>query len=276
MDTADIIYWIFGKGPSPRKNFLLWIRKKPIFLIHWIGSDVLNEKNENPRKILPKLYSLLLNILIKFKTKRGGIINFAVTPWLVDELQNLNISSIYVPLTSIDKSKLGNNTGPFVKEFDFISYVPSNRFEFYGGDKIIDLAKRWTDYKFLIIHSDLDEIPLEYSKKMPSNVVFSPRITGTPLYDLYRRSKVFIRFTKHDGLSLSVLESMYYKLQVLWVYDFPYTIKIKDQNWLSDSIPEIINNWQPNEDGSKFVLEKFSISSWKTDFLTAIKQNIKF
>ena len=39
----DIIYWVGGKGPSIKKYFLFWIKKNPLIINHWIGTDVLEE-----------------------------------------------------------------------------------------------------------------------------------------------------------------------------------------------------------------------------------------
>lgn len=276
LNDADIIYWIFGRGPSLIKYPRLWIQKKPILIIHWIGTDVLNETNKMQKKWLSRFYFKVWDIVFRYKSNNGGIINFAGAPWLVEELQKVSISSTYVPLTTLDQSTIESHNENYIRKFDFISYVPYNRFEFYGGDKIVNIARRWANYKFLIIHPDVENIPLNYSETMPSNIVFYPHIPKTEMQNLYCNSKFFIRYPKHDGLSLSVLESMFYKMQVLWIYDFPYTIKIKNEKWLSDSIPELINNWSLNDNGHKYVLENFFVSLWKTDFLKALKQIREF
>jgi hypothetical protein len=106
---------------------------------------------------------------------------------------------------------------------------------------------------------------------MPENVTIYPRIERNNMPELYQRSKFFIRYTQHDSESLSVFEALYYNLQVLWTYDFPHTHKIETLERLSNSIPELVKNWQPNEQGHDYIVKNFSLEKWRTDFLTIIQ-----
>ena len=267
------IYWVSGKGPSLWRNIYLWIKRNPVLVIHWIGTDVLNESNE--KKGAAKLYSAIWKKLFLQKQKRGGLINFAGSPWLVNELASLGIAATYLPLTTIDENQLNNTAGEIIKDIDFLSYVPYTKFEFYGGDKIVYLAERWPEYTFLLIHPDLNEITLELSQKMPSNIILSPRVDNAKMSEMYQRSKFFVRYTEHDGLSLSVLEALYYKLHVLWTYDFPHTIKIENQEQILSLIPKLVEEWRPNDIGHMYVIENFSMEKWRTDFVSSINNNLK-
>jgi len=268
---SDIIYWVGGKGPSIKKNFLSWIKKDPIIINHWIGSDVLVEMEKNKKTGISQVINFIQNWIFGWKMKKGGLINFAGAPWLVDELSKLNINALYLPITTIDTHKLGIIDNQHVKDIDFISYVPFSRFDFYGGDKIVNLANRWQKYQFLIIFSDLNEIPSDITGKIPKNIIILPRVERNKMPELYQRSKFFIRYTQHDSESLSVFEALYYNLQVLWTYDFPYTHKIETFEKLSDSLPSLVNSWHPNYDGHAYVLEHFSIEKWRKDFVEIIK-----
>jgi hypothetical protein len=272
FDKSYPLYWIFGRGPSLLKNIRLWVMKKPLIIVHWIGTDVLIERDiQQNKQGLKRIYYFLWDILIDRKIKSGNLVNFAVTPLLVDELSELNVNSICVPLTTINTELLGEVRPDVKKDIDFMSYVISDRLEFYGEDKIIALAKKWPNYNFFIIYPDLDTIPLEYSQKVPPNLVLSPKMDHSKMSEVYLRSKFFIRYVQHDGLSLSVLEALYFKLQVLWIYDFPHTIKIDNQKTLFDNIPHLISSWCPNEEGHKFVIENYSVDSWKKQFITIVQ-----
>lgn len=269
------IYWIYGKGPSLWRYSCLWIKKYPILIVHWIGTDVLDALNESDKKSrFLKLDSAIWKRLFLRKQKRGGLINFAGSPWLVNELASLGIIATYLPLTTIGGNKLNSTRSEIIKDVDFLSYVPYNRFHFYGGDKIINLAERWPEYTFLLIHPDLDEVPLDLSQKMPSNMILSSRIDSEKMSEMYRRSKYFIRYTKHDGLSLSVLEALSYKLHVLWTYDFPHTIKIESLDQISNLIPKLVEGWSPNNAGYTYVTENFSVEKWRTDFVNSINDSL--
>jgi hypothetical protein len=279
LRKSDIIYWVGGKGPSIKKNFLSWIKKDPLIINHWIGSDVLGEMEKNQKPVIRQIGNIIQNWIFHWKGKRGGLINFAGAPWLVDELSKLKISAIYLPITTIDAHKLGTVDNQHVKDIDFLSYVPFSRFEFYGGDKIVNLAERWQNYTFLLIFSDLNEIPPDLMGKMPKNVIISPRVERNRMPEFYQRSKFFIRYTQHDSESLSVFEALYYNLQILWTYDFPFTHKIETFEKLSDSLPSLVESWQPNYDGHTYVIEHFSIDKWREDFseiiISTIHQKLK-
>ena len=274
FSQSDIIYWVFGKGPSIKKYFFFWLKKDPLFIIHWIGSDVLIEMQKDQDHGLNRLINFIQDRLFRWKMKRGGLLNFAGAPWLVNELSEVPIQAIYLPITTIDSTKLGPVTIRHEKDIDFLSYVPLNRFTFYGGDKIVELARRWQNYHFLMVCVDLTEIPQDFMEKMPKNLTLYPKIAWNKMPELYQRSKFFIRYTQHDSESLSVFEALYYNLQVLWTYDFPHTHKIETLERLSDSIPELVKNWQPNERGHDYIVKNFSLEKWRTDFLAIIQNKL--
>ena len=275
LENPDIIYWVSPRGPSIKKYFLFWIKKNPLIINHWIGTDVIDEIERKQQQEIRRIRYFFIDLLYWFKMKRGGLIHLVSAPWLVDELSKLQIQATYVPITSIDVDILGMVDSQVIKDIDFFSYVPFNRFSFYGGDKIVKLATRWHQYQFLIICPDLTEIPADFIEKMPKNIQFSPRVEREKMPGFYQRSKFFIRYTKHDGLSVSVLEALYFNLEVLWTYDFPHTHKIENLKKLSDSIPSLVESWQPNQRGHEFVMENYSMEKWRANYIEILQSKIK-
>lgn len=275
IQQSDIIYWIGGNGPSIKKYFHIWIKKNPIIIIHWIGTDVLGEMKRSRQGGTRRLENFIMNSIFWLKMKRGGLIHLAVAPWLVDELSALHIPATCLPITTIDIRKLGTVDTQRVKDIDFLSYVHFRRFNFYGGDKIVQLARRWQNYQFLIICADLTEIPPDLVEKMPENVTLYPRVAWNNMPEFYQRSKFFIRYTSHDGLSLSVLEALYFNLEVLWTYDFPCTHKIETLEKLSDSIPSLVEHWQPNTKGHDYVIENYSLEKCRANYLEIMQRKFR-
>ena len=271
---SDIIFWIYGKGPSIPKNLLIWLKKDPLIINQWIGTDVVDEINRKNEGGFNRIRNFIQDCIVRYKTRMGGLINLTSAPWLVDELSKIGIDATSLPLTKINKSKMGPVDPAPVKDIDFLSYVPYGRFDFYGGDKILALAKRWPEYKFFIVSTDLQEIPPDFKEKMPKNVMVSPKVDSTGMYALYKRSKFFIRYTEHDAISLSVLEALYFNLQVLWTYEFPFTRRIETLEKLSDSIPSLVHSWQPNPEGHNFVVGNYTIESWQKKFLEIIERRL--
>lgn len=270
----DIIYWIGGQGPSIKKYFLFWIKKNPIIINHWIGTDVLKAMNKNHHHGIRRLGNYFLDSIVWWKMKRGGLINLAVAPWLIDELAAIDIPATWLPITTLDTDTLGRVDVQHAKDIDFLSYVQFRRFDFYGGDKIVKLAEKWKNCTFLLILGDLTEIPPDLAEKIPKNVTVSPRVERNKMPELYQRSKFFIRYTQHDGLSLSVLEALYFNLEVLWTYDFPHTHKIETFENVSHAIPSLVKNWHPNERGHAYVIEHFSLEKWRENFLAIMKSSL--
>lgn len=273
--SKSVIYYVYGKGPSPHRNLKLWLSRKNLLIVHWIGTDVLNAINSNTHiKLHEKIYQTLWNFLLTYKYENNTLVHLAGAPWLVDELATVGIKAKYLPITSINTRNLEQFTNSAEKDIDIISYVPFNRFSFYGGDEIIKLAEELPAYKFFLLHPDLDEINPTINQNYPENVIVSQKVKFEDMQNLYSRSKVFLRLTEHDGLSLSVLEALFYKLQVFWTYPFPHTHHVKDYETLKMDIKKNVENWVPNEHGHEYIMNNFQIGNWKIQFKEIIEKII--
>ncbi len=102
---ADVIWWLYGPGPPPRKYWRLWLHAKPLLITHWEGTDVLYYLNK-PSGLLPAIRRKLLDALLELRRRRNGIIHLAVAPWLIEELSPTGISAKYLPISRIDTRKL--------------------------------------------------------------------------------------------------------------------------------------------------------------------------
>ena len=261
--NVDLIYWV-GIFPSLNifKVFYYMLRNSNvIILMHWIGTDVSNYVTSTT--IYHNIFYNLLKLLLKSPNiARSQILNLSVSPWLADELKSVNSHSIIFPISTIGQMEEYNEVlSP--KKYDVMSYVPKSSFDFYGGSIIIRLAKKLPDLNFLIIMPDitknqLPSCPLE-------NLTLISKVAFSDMYKFYKMSKCFLRIPQHDGLSLSVLESLFYELECIWIYDFPYTKKVNrdNVNQIALLIQEIADNFQPNKKGHKYVMENYSIDVLK-------------
>jgi len=204
-----------------------------------------------------KIYRQLVKLATKLKKR---IINLAGSPWLVDELKTQGIRAIYLPLSTLNIERMKPpNIDVSDKDIDVLSYVPKRRFTFYGGHHILKLARNFPEYTFVVVMPDVrDDHRLPRSPF--KNLVFMSKRSFEEMQALYLRAKCFLRLTKHDGLSLSILEALYYKLTVVWTYRFPYAIHVNynDVEKLKTLLPELIDNYSPNEEGHQFVVTHFS------------------
>lgn len=274
LDQAEFVYCVYGRGPKLNfKTLNFWLNNKQKLILHWIGTDVLTHVNKlkSNRNIRSLIYHRIWNFIIKRKTRNGSMINLCCAPWLCDELSIVGIKSEYLPLTTINKDKF--NFEEVSREIDFMSYIPQNRAELYHSEDIFKLAVFLKEYKFLIIVPDINKISELSFKNIPENVLFIPKINHEEVTSLYRKSKVFLRFTEHDGLSLSVIESLANRTHVFWTYDFENVQKIKlpitENNF--KLFTEALENWHPNFKGQEHVLTTLNIETIKNKFNIVLK-----
>lgn len=260
----DIVYWVYGGGPDPRKNLKLWIRRRPIVILHWIGTDTLIWSNALlTGGFLRRTWYKFRRYLINRKVRRNELINLVCADWLGTELQQIGIANaMTIPISSIHESLIASTSKGTEKNIDFVSYVPSHRFDFYGGPMILDLAKQMPNRRFHIVHPDLDQISDAVIKSYPPNLSVSPKVPFNKMQELLAASKCFLRFTKHDGLSLSVLEAMLHRSTVFWTQPFPYTHHVDFGTEAPEVIrlrlDEAIETWTENENGRQYVIEHFT------------------
>ncbi|UCE45676.1 MAG: glycosyltransferase [Methanobacteriota archaeon] len=273
MNHVDVLYWIYGPGPSIRKELRLWIQKRPHMIIHWIGSDVSSMIGLSKRDMTKTwLASLATRNLNNCRRGLGNLTNLAGAPWLVDELQSIGIKAEEMMLTTIPRN-CNQADVSFEKEFDFISYAPYSRFDFYGGRFVHALAEKNPDRKFLVIMPGLTEMQNKPSIGALENVTLLPEVDRQEMAAYYEKSKCLLRPIEHDGLSLSVLEALSHGLSVVWTYPFPFTTRISvlDENAETRTL-NTVENWTPNIEGRSYVLEHFSEEAWIIKFFRVLRE----
>lgn len=271
FSEVDILFWISGPGPLLSKHPRLWIGTKPFLVMYWIGSDVLFCLNR-PKKILHRVSRYVRNLLFKLRVRRKSMIHLACAPWLVEELSRVGILARNLSITTIDAKRLRNPDHLRNRDIDFLSYVPLGRFSFYGGDKIIRMAEILSGCSFVIVMPNVTEIDAVNLPEHPGNVVFIPKVNFEEMQEFYLRSKCFLRFTIHDGMSLSVLEALFFKLQVFWTYSFPHVYNINNIGDLPTALRQVVTDYQPNEQGHCYVTENFSFQSWSAYLVSLINE----
>ena len=201
---------------------------------YWVGTDVLNLKNEEELK-----YALKLNKLIHF--------NLTQSPNLKRELQQKGIKSIYLPLETIKTKNYPITLLP--KKTAVLFYVPKNETlnKFYGTDLVERTAKKNRDLKFYAIEND------NYSPAQ-KNII---NLGFTDSKKAIRKSSVYLRLTKHDGLPILLLESLACGRYVIFSRKMPECYFGKNLAQINRALRNIKNKKNPNYAGAKFVREHF-------------------
>lgn len=226
--------------------------KKPM-IYQWIGSDV--------QRIIQD--SFLKRLAKKRLIKSTGAFNLVVIDSLKKELIEIGISSEIFPLVNLNFVK---QCPPFPKKFSILSYVPENRWDFYHGDMILQLAKNFPDIDFHILAAG------DTSNNL-SNVFTYGFVDD--IESFYIKSNVLLRFTIHDGLPKMVLEALSFGRQVLWNEFFPHCHLVKNQKDCIKALTSLKSNPLYNKAGKDYVEVNYHPQKLCDNYLTLCKKIIE-
>jgi hypothetical protein len=241
-DEFDLFHLISSPLPVIKK---LNKYKKPI-LYHWIGTDVYRLIKD----------SLLKRTFKKFVIQSSYVKNLVVSENLKNELNHHNISSTILPLT---KLKFIDEIPLFPDKFSVLAYVPEDRWDFYNGDLILELAEKLPQTEFHILASG------NRKSNLP-NVFFYDFVEDvTPFY---KRCSVLVRVTVHDGLPKMVLEALAYGRHVLWNGSLPYCFKVNSIDECVMVLNKLKGETKANEKGKIFAEQNFNPGKILDEYLS--------
>jgi len=248
LSQVDIYHGIYAWYNWKQYFLAKLLGKKTI--CHWIGSDILQVLKNRKSRLKVKLLDGIIDL------------HLAGSETLVEELRTVGIKAQWMPLVSqIEVVSIP----PFPQRFSVLSYVSDTRPEFYGMSFICKLAQEFPDVDFLIVGTKGREL----EKK--SNVAYLG--WQKDMRKIYNRTTVFLRFPQHDGLSLSVLESMAFGRQVIWNNKFPYCHYARTYDEAKKALIKIKNNPTANYEGARYVREEFNTKKIVSN-LTAIYMKV--
>lgn len=191
---CDAIYKLGYFRPCAPYYLLARILNKKI-VIHWIGSEVLDLKKCHHWPIQGS-FSVSINIL--------------------NELKLFNINSTILPLYfPLPVNNIVNNFSPTAHSLLF--YLPKKQEEFYGLRYLRLLANAFEDTQFYVVGST--------DIKFPNNNIMSVGyLNDQSLNDLIQKVSIYVRITKHDGLSQLMLKSLSFGKAVVSNTEHPYVI----------------------------------------------------
>lgn len=206
---------------------------------HWIGTDVMRYHG----KINPiKWFSVWVHRhLVDLQLADSEIIQ--------EELRSIGIETNLLRL--LPEAIIGQVT-PLPEQPVVLSYWDEERFEFYGGDLVIALAKAFPEIKFIIARATGKGL-----SSIPKNVQFLGFVEE--MSKIYRDCTCLIRIPKHDGLSAMVLETMANGRYIIYNQKFPFTSYATDFDSARKTLEGILRKQQPNIDGADYVKKNFSI-----------------
>lgn len=224
IPNADVVYSINGTLDTS-KVFDLALKKNVGCIMHWVGTDVLKATkafNEGRYK----------------KEFVEKITHFCEVNWIQEELKQINIDAKIVNFASFDK--VFDSVIPKSNRLKLLSYMSDARAEFYGLQKVIDLANVFPEIDFTIVGATADSF-----KHLPENMKALGWINDMDAQ--FDNCHATIRVPEHDGLSNFVLESLARGKQVFYNHPYENCIFCPSQIDLQNGIREMLNKFSRGE-----------------------------
>lgn len=236
LRKCDVLISFGGPSPSIALAEAAHSAGIPILVV-WAGSDVLLAAQQP--------FDLAV-------TKRRGYHNVAVASWLVDELDEIGIEAKGLAVGAVSVS---GNPAPLPKVFRIVTYLPEPRRDFYGAERVYDLARRFPRVPFLVLG------PGDVDPMAPANVSFVGHVTDVP--SRLDASTVLLRLTQHDGMSVLVLEALARGRHAIWTHPFPGVHHAESTQAAYECLTHMIEQHRHgtlalNTAGRAFVAQNFS------------------
>lgn len=245
IKNIDVLYNVYtGKNIAAMVVISHVMRKK--IITHWIGTDVCYAMNERyiHRYFRPD-------------------VNLACFDVLREELKELNIESLVVPIVPFGMDLTIAN---MPEKHSILIYMPKGREEFYGYNELIDVFNEFKDVQFYIVANE-DESRFKHFK----NVRCLGFLNADEMKELYNKISIVVRYTKHDGLSMSVLEGLAKGKYVIWNNKLPYVNRVDDTNDIIRILRKILKDQPtPLVEESEYVKNTYT----KENYLESMKNII--
>jgi hypothetical protein len=224
---------------------------------YWLGTDVLETVKETQAGTIDRAAIL---------SAREDL-HLAVAPWLTAELESVGIEATTVLLPPpFPAPKVAP---PLPSEFRVLAFLPTRRFAFYGGDEVVETARRLPNVQYDVVGSRGEQ-----ARSTPANVRWHGRVSDMPLR--YSETTVVVRIPRHDGFANTVIEGLLNARHVICTHQIPFTHRIWPATaealataltGLSDA--HAAGRLAPNLAGRMYALEEFDEAKL-IDHLTAL------
>jgi hypothetical protein len=239
IKNVDIVYKVYT---SPQFDWFLFLSKLlgKTTITHWIGTDVLEEKQYKNR-FSNKLKRIFTDI------------NLAGSSLLKEELHELGIQSVEIPIVP---SKSFSGVCLMPATHSVLVYAPEGKESFYGMEYVKLLAQKYPQIKFHIVANSNDTF-------LMANVIFHGKLSLDEMNELYNKTTILFRYPKHDGLSMMLIEALSKGKYVVYPYTFPFVNTPKTNKFedIQKCFEGIINNTPIiNSDASQYINKTYSDS----------------
>ncbi|HTV91355.1 MAG TPA: hypothetical protein VMG98_01430 [Verrucomicrobiae bacterium] len=216
MASANVWYTIGTPIPDRWLHIVATILRKPR-VVHWVGSDVMMLKDSSA--------------LLRW-CRQPNVTHLAEVDWMIDELAQKGINAHLAPLPP--QVRVPDSVPPMPDTFTVLLYMPRSRGEFYGLREYERLFRAFArkPVRFLVVGGG--------SFYAPPDCDIERMGWCTDLSEIYRKSSVLLRFTRHDGLSLMALEALSYGRHLIWTKAFPFGHQVASYDDCKRTLEELL------------------------------------
>ena len=174
---------------------------------YWLGTDVMDTLEESRKGTLRR----------SAVESAGDDLHLADAPWLADELEGVGIQAhtAHVP----QRYRAPAEVSPLPPELTVLTYLPMDRFAFYGGDAIMAAARALPDVQFDVVGRTLASPP-----SAPANVSWRGWVTN--MAERYAAASVVVRVPRHDGFGATVIEGLLSARHVVYTHPVPFVRRV--------------------------------------------------
>ncbi len=229
---------------------------------YWLGTDVLNTLEEARAGTLRQAI---------FASARDDL-HLADAPWLVSELESvgLHATTAHVP----QPYRAPSVTLPLPREFSVLTYLPTDRFDFYGGATILEVARRLPGVQFDVVGSRGDTAP-----SAPDNVRWHGWVDD--MAARYASATAVVRIPRHDGFGATVIEGLLNARHVIYTHEVPFvrTVSPPSPENLAAALAELedahsTGRLTPNLAGRSYALEEFNEARLVAHLMAVVRTRI--
>lgn len=212
---------------------------------YWLGTDVSDTVREARAGTLR---------MSAFAAARDDL-HLSVAPWLTAELESVGIQAVTALLPAPERPP--SAVPPMPSNFGVLSYLPSGRFDFYGGRTILEAARLTPHARFDIVGG-----PGDRPQPTSSNVIWHGWVSN--MEERYAQASVVVRIPEHDGFGNTVIEGLLHARHVVYTQDVPFVRKAWPPT--TDTLVAALEDYRrpylegrlgPNLDGRAYALDEF-------------------
>lgn len=238
LPFTDLV--ISFNGVSDNSGSLNWVlRFKKKLIMQWQGTDVSLAIDRFNSGAIEKKYI-------------NHARHFTDATWLKEELEQ-----VIQPIKIVRFKHLEFSENESVYDnVSVLSYMGQGREAFYGYNEMVEAATHFKSMIFHVIGSDGKDL------NAPENIIFHGWISQEEVAALMKKTAIFVRITKHDGNSMSVVEALGNGCEVIWSYPNEKTYLATNSDELISTLDNLKIQIEqkgliPNRSNFEFVTENF-------------------